>query len=97
MTVPNAPAVSARNRPPLPRAFWRYQPVYSVLIALVAWELSSRFALINPYFFPEPSKIAVTALDLTLTGELLTHSARDRSARAQYRGGCAARNPGRSG
>jgi len=74
MTVPDAPAVSARNRLPLPRGFWRYQPVYSVLIALVAWELSSRFALINPYFFPEPSKIAVTAFDLTLTGELLTHS-----------------------
>jgi ABC-type nitrate/sulfonate/bicarbonate transport system permease component len=44
------------------------------LIVLLAWELSSRFALINPYFFPEPLKIALVAIDLARTGALLTQA-----------------------
>lgn len=74
MTVPDASAVSRRIRPPLPSGVWHYQPIYSVLIVLLVWELSSRFALINPYFFPQPSKIAAKALELTFTGDLLMHS-----------------------
>jgi taurine transport system permease protein len=74
MTVRDAPVIPTRTRLPRFHGLWRYQPVYSVLIVLFAWELSSRFEFINPYFFPAPSKIALTALDLTLTGALLMHA-----------------------
>lgn len=50
-----------------------YRAVYSVVLALLAWEIASRTALINPFFMPAPSLLAVQAAALTGQGELLPH------------------------
>jgi taurine transport system permease protein len=74
MTIPQAPVAPVRLRMPIHRSLWRYKPIYSVFIALMGWQLSSHFGLINPYFFPEPSTIALTAFHLTLGGALLANA-----------------------
>lgn len=50
-----------------------YQPYYSVLALLVAWEGASRLAVINPYFLPAPSILALRAYQLTVGGDLPVH------------------------
>ena len=71
MTRSDLPVDSMKGESKIADRLWCYRPFYSVLICILAWELASRVALINPYFFPAPSIIAVRAFQLTITGELL--------------------------
>jgi ABC-type nitrate/sulfonate/bicarbonate transport system permease component len=52
-----------------------YRPVYSVLALLLAWEVASRLALINPYFLPAPSLVIERAYQILLGEKLLQHLA----------------------
>lgn len=44
-----------------------------VLVVLVCWELAARGSLINPSFYPPPTVILDTAVDMFRHGELTTH------------------------
>ena len=52
-----------------------YRPIYSVLALLIAWEVASRLALINPYFLPPPSMVIERAYQILLGEKLLQHLA----------------------
>jgi len=52
-----------------------YRPIYSVLALLIAWEVASRLALINPYFLPPPSIVIERAYQILLGEKLLQHLA----------------------
>ena len=72
----NAPPVDA---PGAERPSWRwseilpFRPIYSVLALLLAWEVASRLALINPYFVPPPSIVIERAYHILLEEKLLQH------------------------
>lgn len=55
------------------RANWISLSVIPVLI--IIWQLASTFGWINPIFFPAPSTVFMTAVDLSQTGELPKHLA----------------------
>ena len=69
------PQTTVRVRHGQPSRRIAYRAYYSVILMVLAWELASRSALINPYFFPPPSSIAAQAFQLTLSGELPKHMA----------------------
>lgn len=50
----------------------RAVPVALVLLALGAWELSARFELISPLFYPPPSEIAASLASLVKSGILIS-------------------------
>lgn len=52
-----------------------YRPIYSVLAVLLAWEVASRLALINPYFLPAPSIVLERGWHVLLEEKLLQHAA----------------------
>lgn len=52
-----------------------YRPIYSVLALLLAWEVASRLALINPYFLPPPSTVVARGYHILLAEKLLPHFA----------------------
>ena len=70
--VERAPAAAATAKPPFwqQKAFYRYG--FLVLI-LAVWELFG--PLVSPILFSYPSKIAVAAYELTISGELLYYAA----------------------
>ena len=45
----------------------------TVAVFLVAWELTSRAAFVNPIFLSSPSRIASTAAAMAASGELVRH------------------------
>lgn len=47
----------------------------SLVVVLVAWEVTGRYVLTNPLFFAPLSRVAVAAADLWASGELQTHIA----------------------
>ncbi len=50
----------------------RWLTLVSPVVLLVLWELAVRFGLLNPLFFPTPTRVLVTTWELLLNGELLT-------------------------
>lgn len=53
---------------------YQWISVLSIVLFLVAWELASRFELVNTLFVSSPSRIAAASVTLA-QGELLTHLA----------------------
>ncbi len=49
--------------------------VISPLALLVLWELCARFGFIDTRFFPAPSSVVSTMIEMLRTGELVTHTA----------------------
>jgi len=68
-TGPQAAAkMSARTRD-------RLLNIVSPLALLVLWELCARFGFIDTRFFPAPSSVVSTMIEMLRTGELVTHTA----------------------
>ncbi|GAB1477464.1 ABC transporter permease [Paracoccaceae bacterium] len=64
----------ARLKEPARRErIYRIVSYFSPLLLLLLWELSSRFNLIDPRFFPPPSMIAGTAWEMVASLELFQH------------------------
>jgi ABC-type nitrate/sulfonate/bicarbonate transport system permease component len=63
-----AAKLSARSRD-------RLLNVISPLALLAVWELCARFGAIDIRFFPAPSSVMSTLIDMLRTGELITHTA----------------------
>jgi NitT/TauT family transport system permease protein len=63
-----AAKMSARSRD-------RLLNVISPLALLAVWELCARFGAIDTRFFPAPSSVMSTLIDMLRTGELITHTA----------------------
>src|SRR5215467_11889182 len=61
-------AMSARTRD-------RLLNVISPLALLIVWELCARFGFIDTRFFPAPSSVIATMIDMLRSGELMTHTA----------------------
>jgi ABC-type nitrate/sulfonate/bicarbonate transport system permease component len=57
------------------RARDRLLNVASPLALLSVWELCARFGFIDTRFFPAPSSVMATLIDMLRTGELATHTA----------------------
>lgn len=57
----------------LEKAWQRMIPILSPLILLIAWEVLSRTALIDPRFFPPPTTIFTAFVAMAKSGELITH------------------------
>jgi ABC-type nitrate/sulfonate/bicarbonate transport system permease component len=49
--------------------------IASPLVLLIVWELCARFGFIDTRFFPAPSRIIATMVEMLQTGELVTHTA----------------------
>src|SRR5262249_47634312 len=49
--------------------------VISPLGLLVVWELCARFGVIDTRFFPAPSSVMATLIEMLRTGELVAHTA----------------------
>ena len=47
----------------------------SPLALLLVWELCARLHLIDTRFFPAPSSVMATLIDMLRSGELVTHTA----------------------
>jgi ABC-type nitrate/sulfonate/bicarbonate transport system permease component len=62
------PRISARTRD-------RLLNVISPLALLIVWELCARFGVIDTRFFPAPSTVMATLIEMLRTGELVTHTA----------------------
>jgi NitT/TauT family transport system permease protein len=58
-----------------PRTRDRLLNVISPLALLLVWELCARFGVIDTRFFPAPSSVMATLIDMLRTGELVTHTA----------------------
>ena len=63
-----ASKMSARTRD-------RLLNIISPLALLVLWELCARFGFIDTRFFPAPSSVVSTMIEMLRTGELVTHTA----------------------
>jgi ABC-type nitrate/sulfonate/bicarbonate transport system permease component len=67
--APRGPArISARTRD-------RLLNLISPLGLLLVWELAARFGFIDTRFFPAPSSVISTLIEMLGTGELVTHTA----------------------
>src|SRR5262249_122445 len=70
-TISSAPhttvKMSARTRD-------RLLNVISPLALLTLWELCARFGIIDTRFFPAPSSVIASMVDMLKTGELVTHT-----------------------
>lgn len=44
-----------------------------ILVVLFCWELAARFALVNPTFFPPPTVVGSTAIELLVYDDMLIH------------------------
>jgi len=67
-TPQTAMTMSARTRD-------RLLSVISPLALLIVWEMCARFGFIDTRFFPAPSSVLATLIDMLRTGELVTHTA----------------------
>ena len=71
-TISTAPrtesAMSARTRD-------RLLNVISPLALLIVWEICARFGFIDTRFFPAPSSVMASLIEMLRTGELVTHTA----------------------
>jgi NitT/TauT family transport system permease protein len=71
-TITTAPQtaskMSARTRD-------RLLSIISPLALLTLWEVCARFGFIDTRFFPAPSSVIVTMVEMLKTGELVTHTA----------------------
>src|SRR5258705_1973352 len=65
---PTAAKMSARTRD-------RLLNIISPLALLTVWELCARFGFIDTRFFPAPSSVMSTLIEMLCTGELVTHTA----------------------
>src|SRR5258708_26698112 len=63
-----ASKMSARTRD-------RLLNIISPLALLVLWELCARFGFIDTRFFPAPSTVVSTMIEMLRTGDLVTHTA----------------------
>jgi ABC-type nitrate/sulfonate/bicarbonate transport system permease component len=71
-TIASGPRTGARLSA---RSRDRLLNVISPLALLVVWELCARFGFIDTRFFPSPSSVLSTLVDMLRTGELVTHTA----------------------
>jgi ABC-type nitrate/sulfonate/bicarbonate transport system permease component len=62
-----AARISARTRD-------RLLNVISPLGLLIVWEFAARFGFIDTRFFPAPSSVIATMIEMLRTGELVTHT-----------------------
>ena len=75
MTPPSVSAPADRRLSGRWGELFSYRPIYSVLALLLAWEVASRLALINPYFLPAPSIVIQRGYHILLEEKLLQHMA----------------------
>jgi NitT/TauT family transport system permease protein len=71
-TISSAPASAAGISP---RSRDRQLNVISPLALLLVWEACARLGFIDTRFFPAPSSVISTLIEMLLTGELVTHTA----------------------
>jgi len=71
-TIASGPRAAARMSA---RSRDRLLNVVSPLALLLVWELCARFHFIDTRFFPAPSSVIGTLIDMLRTGELVTHTA----------------------
>src|SRR5271166_420554 len=71
-TIASGPQAAARMSA---RSRDRLLNVVSPLALLLVWELCARFHFIDTRFFPAPSSVIGTLIDMLRTGELVTHTA----------------------
>ena len=71
-TIASDPQASARMSA---RTRDRLLNVISPLALLMVWELCARFGFIDTRFFPAPSSVIATMIDMLRSGELITHTA----------------------
>jgi sulfonate transport system permease protein len=62
------PGVSAWRSPPLRRTLL---PWFGPLILLAAWQLAAQFGGLSPHILPAPTRVALAAVKLLRTGELV--------------------------
>jgi ABC-type nitrate/sulfonate/bicarbonate transport system permease component len=70
-TISSAPPARMRMST---RARDRLLNVISPLALLTLWELCAHFGLIDTRFFPAPSSVMATMIDMLRSGELVTHT-----------------------
>ena len=68
ISTTTAARMSARTRD-------RLLNIISPLALLTVWELCARFGFIDTRFFPAPSSVMSTLIEMLRTGELVTHTA----------------------
>jgi ABC-type nitrate/sulfonate/bicarbonate transport system permease component len=71
-TIANGPRAAAKMSA---RSRDRLLNVVSPLALLLVWEFCARFHFIDTRFFPAPSSVIATLIDMLRTGELVTHTA----------------------
>ena len=71
-TISSAPASAAGISP---RSRDRLLNVISPLALLLVWEACARLGFIDTRFFPAPSSVISTLIEMLRTGELVTHTA----------------------
>jgi ABC-type nitrate/sulfonate/bicarbonate transport system permease component len=71
-TLSSAPQAAARMSA---RTRDRLLNIISPLALLIVWELCARFGFIDTRFFPAPSSVMSTLMDMLRSGELVTHTA----------------------
>jgi ABC-type nitrate/sulfonate/bicarbonate transport system permease component len=71
-TISSAPQATAKMSA---RTRDRLLNVISPLGLLILWELCARFGIIDTRFFPAPSSVIATMVDMLKSGELVTHTA----------------------
>ncbi|MFL6799284.1 MAG: ABC transporter permease [Xanthobacteraceae bacterium] len=74
MTVQTITTAARNGITMSPRTRDRLLSVISPLALLTLWELCARFGLIDTRFFPAPSSVVATMVEMLRTGELITHT-----------------------
>jgi ABC-type nitrate/sulfonate/bicarbonate transport system permease component len=80
MTAPTPPPTRTRLPPDIDeearlkaRRRERILSVSSPVVLLLAWEIAARFGFIDSRFFPAPSKIIQSMVEMLMSGELIEH------------------------
>jgi ABC-type nitrate/sulfonate/bicarbonate transport system permease component len=71
-TITTAPQTASTMSP---RTRDRLLSIISPLALLTLWEVCARFGVIDTRFFPAPSSVIATMIEMLKTGELVTHTA----------------------
>lgn len=61
---------AGRATPKHPSWHQRLQPFTVPALALIVWQIVSSVGILNPLFFPRPTTLAATAVDMILRGDL---------------------------
>lgn len=71
ITKPPAQVVTTKGGREMPL---RLRQLLTLIVVLLAWEMSVRFKLVDPFMLPAPSTIGVRLATLTMSGEIFHHT-----------------------